>query len=161
MAQKHPDDAIREHLEATLDWKDAHVNFDAAVDGIPREARGMHPTSVPFSPWQLLEHIRITQKDIVDFCLNPDYEEMCWPDDYWPASAEPPNDAAWDESVRLYREDREVLKRLAADRSVDLTAKIPHGTGQTYLRELLLVADHTSYHVGELVVLRRLLGIWP
>ena len=85
---------------------------------------------------------------------------MAWPGDYWPASPEPPNEPAWDESIRRYREDREALKRLARDPTIDLTATIPHGSGQTYLRELLLVVDHNAYHLGELVILRRLLGIW-
>jgi hypothetical protein len=116
--------------------------------------------NLPYSPWQIVEHIRITQRDILDFCVNPDYEEMNWPADYWPTSAAPPDDAAWDESIRQYKADRAALQQLAADTSLDLTSRIPHGTGQTYLRELVLVADHTAYHLGELVVVRRLLQIW-
>jgi hypothetical protein len=161
VARKQPDDILREHLAAILDWKDAHVDFDSVVGGIPREARGARPHGLPYSPWQLLEHMRITQNDILDFCLNADYEELKWPDEYWPETTTPPDDAAWEDSVRSYREDREALRRLAADPAVDLTSNIPHGNGQTYLRELLLVADHTAYHLGELVVVRRLLGIWP
>ena len=161
MAQHQSDDVIRKHVAAILDWQDAHVSFDTAVDGIPREARGKRPPGLPYSPWQLVEHMRITQNDILDFCLNADYHELTMPDDYWPETAGPPDEAAWQESLRSYREDRDVLKRIATDHSVDLTARIPHGDGQTYLRELLLVADHTAYHVGELVVVRRLLGLWP
>jgi hypothetical protein len=157
----NPDTAIREQLAAVLSWKDAHVGFDAAVAGIPPDARGARPAGLPYSPWQLLEHLRIAQHDILDFCVNPDYEELDWPDDYWPRSPEPPDAGSWDESIRLYREDRAVLQRMAVDPTVDLTAKIPHGSGQTCLRELLLIADHGAYHVGELIVVRRLLGIWP
>ena len=155
------DHALRTQLAAALDWQAAHANFDAAVDGIPPEMRGHLPEGLPYSPWQLVEHLRITQWDILDFCRNPDYREIHWPDDYWPPSAEPPSAEAWDESIRGYREDRESLKALAADPAIDLFARIPHGSGQTYLRELLLVADHTAYHVGQIVAVRRLLGIWP
>jgi uncharacterized damage-inducible protein DinB len=156
-----PDRATRQQLAAALAWKEAHAGFDAAVAGIPPEARGTRPANLPYSAWQLLEHLRISQHDILDFCLNAGYEERAWPDDYWPASPEPPDSSAWDESLRLYREDRAALQRLATDADIDLTSKIPHGDGQTYLREILLVTDHAAYHVGELVVLRRLLGIWP
>jgi hypothetical protein len=151
---------IRSQVAALLAWKDAHVDFDAAVDGIPPDARGTRPENLPYSPWQLLEHLRITQHDILDFCRNADYEEMEWPDDYWPASSEPPDEESWDESIRGYKEDRAALQKMASDPGVELTDRIPHGEGQTYLRELLLVADHTAYHLGELVVVRRLLGNW-
>ena len=153
------DKALRTHLRKLLDWRDAHAGFDAAVDGIPPEFRGRQPEGLPYSPWQLLEHLRLAQHDILDFCRNPEYGEMKWPDDYWPASAEPPSAEAWDESIAGYRADRDALKQLAAE--ADLFAEIPHGSGQTYLRELLLVADHNAYHVGQLVAVRRLLGIWP
>jgi hypothetical protein len=93
--------------------------------------------------------------------VNPDYEEMAWPDDYWPTSSEPPDAAAWDESVRAYKADREAVARLAVDPAIDLGARIPHGQGQTYGREVLLILDHAAYHLGELVLLRRLLGLWP
>ena len=154
-------DALRAQLAAILDWQDAHATFDAAVEGVPPELRGRQPEGLPYSPWQLLEHLRITQWDILEFCRNPEYAEMRWPDDYWPDGAEPPSPEAWDEGIRAYRTDREMLKALATDPEIALFARIPHGTGQTYLRELLLVADHTAYHVGEMIVVRRLLGIWP
>jgi hypothetical protein len=154
------DAALRDHLRRLLAWEDAHVGFDTAVDGIPAALRGRQPPGLPHSPWQILEHVRIAQHDILDFCRNQDYQEMKWPDDYWPASPEPPSAAAWDESLRAYRADVEALRRLAADSAVDLGARIPHGDGQTYLRELLVVADHTAYHLGELVAVRRLLGAW-
>ena len=155
------DGPLREHLRKLLDWEDAHVDFDAAVAGIAPDRRGSAPAGIPFSPWQLLEHLRITQQDILDFCVNAAYRERAWPKEYWPDSPVPPNASAWDESVEQYRRDREGLKRLAADPSVDLFATIPHGNGQTYLREILLVADHNAYHVGQLILVRRALGIWP
>ena len=155
------EERLREHLRKMLDWEDAHVDFDGAVEGIAADRRGSAPAGIPFSPWQLLEHMRITQHDILDFCRNAAYQEKAWPKEYWPASPSPPTPSAWDESVAAYRKDREDLKRLAADPSRDLFAKIPHGTGQTYLREILLVADHNAYHVGQLILVRRGLGIWP
>ena len=154
------DKAIRDLLGKALAWHDAHATFDDAVKDVPEDARGRRPEKLPYSAWELVEHLRITQKDILDFCVNPDYEEMKWPDDYWPSSASPPSDQAWADSIRSFNDDREALQRLAADTSVDLEAKIPHGSGQTYLRELVLVIDHTAYHVGQLVLVRRLLGHW-
>lgn len=154
-------DPLRQQLADALAWKDAHVDFDTAIDGIPPDKRGARPDGVPYSAWQLLEHLRIAQHDILDFCVNPAYAEMTWPDDYWPASPEPPDAAAWDGSIRRYKADRDAVARLVLDTKIDLAASIPHGQGQTYAREVLLVLDHAAYHVGELVVLRRLLGIWP
>jgi uncharacterized damage-inducible protein DinB len=154
------EETVRNQLAAALAWKDAHANFDAVVGGIPPEARSARPAGVPYSAWQLLEHLRIAQHDILDFCVNPDYEELAWPGDFWPASPEPPDEQAWDESIRRYRADLDAVQRLARDPSIDLTATIPHGNGQTYLRELLLIIDHGAYHMGELLLLRRLLGIW-
>ena len=152
------DDSLRTHLAKLLDWKEAHAGFDAAIEGIPADIRGRRPEGLPHSPWELLEHLRITQHDILDFCVNPAYEEMHWPDDYWPSSSQSTAEQ-WDKSIKDFRADREAMKRLAAE--ADLFAKIPHGTGQTYLREILLVADHTTYHVGQLVAVRQLLGAWP
>lgn len=154
------DKALRELLRRTLDWEDAHVGFDTAVAGIPVRLRGKRPSGAPHSPWQIVEHLRLTQHDILDFCLNPDYEEQRWPEDYWPASDRPGSDAAWKKSLGQFRRDRRTLQSLAANPEIELTAQIPHGSGQTYLRELLLVADHTAYHIGQLVLVRQLLGIW-
>jgi len=154
-------DALRAHLRALLEWRDAHVDFAAAVADIPPPLRGAAPAGIPYSPWQLLEHLRLTQHDILDFCRNPAYAEPRWPDDYWPATPAPPSVGAWDRSIAGFNADLEALRRLAGDRAVDLFARIPHGTGQTCLRELLLVADHNAYHVGQLVAVRRSLGIWP
>ena len=154
------DAALRDLLARLLDWPDAHATFDAAVDGVPAELRGVQPSGLPYSLWQIVEHLRITQRDILDFCRDPGYVEPKFPDDYWPASAAPPSRDAWNHSEAAFRDDRNVLKQLAVDPAVDLFAAIPHGTGQTILRELLLVADHNAYHVGQLVLLRRALGIW-
>ena len=155
------DPDIREHLAQVLAWEDAHATYDAAVGGLAEQLRGRIPSGLPYSPWQLVEHLRITQHDLLDFCRNPEYEELAWPGDYWPKDVAPPSGKAWDESLRRYREDREALQSLARDPDVDLTARIPHGTGQTYLREILLAIDHAAYHIGELIVVRRLLGAWP
>lgn len=154
------DGAFRAHLARLLAWEDAHVSFDTAVADLEPGLRGSAPAGLPYSPWQLVEHIRLTQEDILDFCRNPEYREREWPGAYWPAAAAPPSVDAWDASIRGYRRDRDALSALAAGESIHLDSAIPHGTGQTYLRELLLVADHTAYHLGELIVVRRLLGAW-
>ena len=151
---------LRDQLVHYLDWHDAHADFDTAVKAIPAELRGAVPAGLPYSVWQLLEHLRLAQHDILDFCVNPSYQEMTWPDDYWPATASPPSEAAWDESIAAYRRDREAMQRLAGDPAIDLFAAIPHGSGQTYLREILLVVDHAAYHIGQIVLVRRLLGNW-
>jgi hypothetical protein len=160
-ASKMTDDlALREHVRRLLEWEDAHVSFDTAIASIPVKVRGTKPKGSPYSLWQLIEHLRITQHDLLDFCLNPNYKELDWPADYWPAAAAPSSAAAWEKAVRQFRHDRKELQQLAMDTTIDLGSRIPHGNGQTYLRELLLAADHAAYHVGELVLLRRLLGIW-
>lgn len=120
----------------------------------------MQPSGLPYSPWQLLEHVRLAQRDILDFCRNPSYSAPGWPADYWPAEPAPPGASAWRRSVAAFRDDRASLVRLIADPEIDPYATIPWGEGQTYLRELLLVADHNAFHLGQLVVLRRLLGAW-
>jgi hypothetical protein len=154
------DAALREQLRKLLAWGDAHVDYDRAVAGLAPGLRGVRPDGLPYSPWELLEHLRITQHDILDFSRNPQYAELSWPEDYWPDSAAPPDADAWDRSVSAFHADRGALQALAADAEVDLFARIPHGQGQTYLREILLAADHAAYHVGQLVLVRRLLGAW-
>jgi len=154
------DEALRVHLERILGWEDAHAGFDQAVAGLPARLRGVTPPGFTHSAWQLLEHIRIAQHDILDFCVNPGYVEMESMAELWPPSAKPPSARAWAASVAAVRRDRAAVKKLAADGKVNLFARIPHGTGQTYLREILLVADHAAYHVGQLVALRRALGAW-
>jgi hypothetical protein len=154
------DSALRDQIRTLLDWEDAHVGFDTAVEGVPASKRGLVPDGLPHSLWQLVEHMNRAQHDILDFCRNPHYEELTFPDDYWPEAPEPPDGAAWDAAIAAIRADIGELKAMAADPAIDLFARIPHGSGQTYLRELLLVADHNAYHVGEIVLTRRLLGIW-
>lgn len=154
-------DALRTHILRLLDWRDAHVDFETAIEGIPAELRGVQPEGLPYSPWQLLEHLRIAQRDILEFSQNPDYTQPAWPDEYWPSSPEPPDPNDWDESVTAFQHDLEALKKLATETKTNLFDAIPHGSGQTYLRELLLVADHNAYHIGQLVAVRRLLGAWP
>lgn len=154
------DAALREQIARMLTWDDAHAGFEAAIGGIPARSRGSVPPGMPHSPWQILEHLRLAQQDILEFCVASRYEERTWPDDYWPPSPAPENDAAWEGSVAAFRRDVEALARIARDPSVDLFARVPNGTGQTWLRELLLVADHNAYHVGQLVLVRRALGIW-
>ncbi|MGQ0641083.1 MAG: DinB family protein [Gemmatimonadaceae bacterium] len=156
-----PPDPLRSLLFSALAWQDAHATFDAAVADVPPEMRALKAPGLPYSPWQLLEHLRRTQHDILDFCVNSAYEELHWPDDYWPVTPEPPSPSAWDESVAAFKKDLSELQRIAADRSIDLFAKIPHGSGQTYARELVLVIAHNSYHVGQLIAVRRVLGAWP
>ena len=154
-------DAFRDHLVRVLDWEEAHVGFDKAIDGIPVDKRAARATGHEHSPWQLLEHIRLAQEDILAFCVNRAYEHtMKWPDDYWPRDPAPPSEKAWTDSLASYARSREALKRLAHEVE-DLTAKVPTGKKhQTYLRAILLTADHTAYHVGQLVAVRRALGIW-
>lgn len=155
------DKALRRQLVDFLDWKSAHVGCDDAVKGIPPRLRGAVPKGFAHSVWQVVEHVRIAQQDILDFCRNARYKEtMKWPDDYWPKTPGPKSASAWTKSLADLERDRKAMQRLAADRSVDLFAQIPHGSGQTYLRELLLVADHTAYHVAQIVDIRRALGIW-
>jgi len=153
-------DQIRAHIIKLLEWEDAHVDFDTAVEDLPAALRGRRVPGFAHSPWELLEHLRLAQRDLLDFCRDSGYKAPKWPDDYWPASAAPPDDATWDRSVKAFVADREELKALVSDASLDLTAKIPHGTGQTYLRSILLVADHNAYHVGQLVAVRQQLGAW-
>jgi hypothetical protein len=150
-------DLLREHLLNLLRMEGAHLTFDEAVKGFPIELRGAKPKGAPHTPWQLLEHLRIAQWDILDFSRNPAYQEMKWPDEYWPKTGVPPDAAAWDRSVEQFRRDLKSLEELVSDASVDLTARISHGTGQTVLREALLVADHNAYHLGQLVFVRKML----
>jgi len=154
------DAALRQHLHDLLTGSNAHVNFDAAIKDLPADLRGVRPESADHSPWELLEHLRIAQWDILDFSRNPQYKERPWPSSYWPATPTPPDEKAWDKSVRAFRKDLKAFCALLSDPKTDLYAKIPHGQGQTILREALLIADHNAYHVGQLILVRRLLGAW-
>jgi uncharacterized damage-inducible protein DinB len=158
---RDPSGAIREHLVRALDWEEAHVGFDKAVESIPAEKRGARANGFEHTLWELVEHIRIAQEDILDFCVNANYAHtMKWPDDYWPKDAGPPSDRAWQDSIASYKRSLEAMKQLARDVD-DLTARVPTGkANDTYLREILLVIDHTAHHLGQVIDARRALGIW-
>jgi uncharacterized damage-inducible protein DinB len=158
---REPNDAVRDHLVRLLSWEEAHVGFDKAVADLPADQRGGCPTGFEHSPWQLLEHLRIAQDDLLDFCLNPKYVHAhTWPDDYWPKTKAPANDAAWADSIAACLRSRQGLERIAREVE-DLTASVPTGNAkQTYLRALLIAADHVAYHVGQIVAVRKALGVW-
>jgi hypothetical protein len=144
----------------SLDWKEAHAGFDKSVEGVPAAVRGKRLDGYPHSLWELVEHIRLAQVDLLDFMTDPGYHAPKWPDDYWPASPTPPSDAAWEQSVARIKADRQKMKELATRSDIDLASRVPNSDGQTYLRTILVALDHTSYHVGQIVTLRRLLGAW-
>ena len=154
------DHALRDHLLYLLGGGGAHVSFEDAIAGLPPGLRGVKPPNLPFSAWHLLEHMRIAQWDIVEFSVNPKHVSPAWPEGYWPEGDAPPSDAAWKKSIQQFRRDLKRMQALVANPQTDLYSPIPHGDGQTLLREALLVADHNAYHLGELVVVRRLLGSW-
>jgi hypothetical protein len=155
------DRALREHLLYLLRGGGAHLDCEQAIAGLPAEARGAKPTGLPFTCWALLEHMRIAQWDILEFSRDAKHVSPQWPSGYWPESEAPPNDAAWEKSVSAFRADLRAMEKLVQNPKTDLCARIPHGDGQTILREALLVADHNAYHLGQLVLVRRLLGAWP
>jgi len=154
------DKALRDQLLWLLRKGDAHVDFAAATAGLPAELRGARPTGVPHTPWRLLEHMRIAQWDILEFSRNPRHVSPRFPEGYWPKGDAPPDKHAWERSVGAFTADLEAMCALVADPATDLFAPIPHGQGQTVLREALLVADHNAYHLGQLIVVRRALGAW-
>ena len=154
------DKPVREHLLKLLAGGQAHVSFEAAVKGLPAALRGKRPKGVEHSPWEILEHMRIAQQDILEFSRDAKHVSPKWPDGYWPKADAPPSAAAWSNSVRRFRADLKAMAKLVADKDRDLFALIPHGEGQTLLREALLLADHNAYHIGQLILLRRLLGAW-
>ncbi len=157
-----PNASWQQIVASSLDWDQAHTKLDDALKGLRPSDRGRRPDGTPHSVWQLLEHIRIAQHDLLDFCVNEHYKhEIEWPEGYWPRDPAPPTGSSWDECIAAISADREGLARLTMEGSVDLTSKIPHGTGQTYLRTILVAVDHTAYHLGQIVMVRRLLGSWP
>jgi DinB superfamily len=157
-----PADAIlRKHLVKLLEGGEAHIEFDQAVEDFPAELRGVKPAGAPHTPWQLIEHMRIAQWDILKFSRNPRHVSPEWPRGYWPPSEAPASEAAWGKSLESFRRDRKELIKLVKDPATNVMAPIRHGQGQTILREALLVADHDAYHLGQLVLVRRLLGAWP
>ena len=154
------DQSLREHLTYLLVVGGAHLDFNAAVADLPAALRGIRPSGLPHTPWELLEYMRIAQSDILEFIRKPKHVSPPWPAGYWPTSQAPPEDIAWDKSVKAFRADLATIRRMIKNPKINLHARIPHGTGQTVLREVLLVADHTAYHLGQMVLVRRLLGAW-
>jgi hypothetical protein len=153
--------ALRDHLLYLLRGGGAHLDFDAAIADLPGELRGAKPACLPHTPWRLVEHMRLAQCDILEFSRNPKHVSPKFPDGYWPQGDAPADADTWDRSVAAFRADLCAMQDLVADSATDLFAPIPHGQGQTILREALLVADHNAYHLGQLVTIRRLLGAWP
>ena len=154
------DKLLREHLSNLLSGRGAHLDWKASFAGVPPKLRGVRPNGLPHSLWELLEHMRIAQWDIVEFSRSSKHVSPEFPDGYWPGQPEPPDDKAWEHSVNSFAQDLQSMCALVADDATDLFARIPHGTGQTVLREALLTADHNAYHLGQLLLLRRMLGAW-
>ena len=151
---------MRSELANTLDWGQAHADFDAAVKDFPAALRGTRVERLPYSAWEILEHLRIAQHDILEFSRNEKHDSPKWPEGYWPTNPEPPSTDAWTKSVNQFKSDIEAMQELVKNPKTDLFAKFPWGDGQTILREALLVADHNAYHIAQLVDVRRLLGAW-
>jgi hypothetical protein len=154
------DKSLREHVVNLLKGGGAHVSFDDAVKDLPADLRGKRPKGADHSPWEILEHMRIALWDILEFTRDPKHVSPEFPSGYWPKTQAPPDGKAWDKSVHAFRADAKALADLVGDESTDLLARLPHGDGQTVLREALVAADHNAYHLGELVLVRRLLGAW-
>jgi hypothetical protein len=152
------DKALRDHLLQLLEGGHAHLTFADAVKDFPVALRGKRPEGAAHSAWELLEHLRLAQWDILEFARDPKHVSPTFPDGYWPSSVAPPTASAWDESVAAFRAGQEGFAAMVADTSIDLYARIPHGDGQTVLREILMAADHNAYHLGQFVMVRRLLG---
>jgi hypothetical protein len=153
------DEPFSSTLASFLEWQQAHVGFEAAAAGLAPPLRGRRPQGLPHSPWELVEHVRIAQADLLAFMTDSAYMAPAWPDDYWPAEPAPPSHEAWEASLATFRRDRRSLQELAGN--VDLLSPIPWSEGKTYLRTLLVAADHAAYHAGQLVLVRRALGAWP
>jgi DinB superfamily len=154
------EEKLRKQLVDLLSGRGAHADWKASFRGVPPKLRGVRPSGLPHSLWELLEHMRIAQWDILEFSGDAAHVSPDWPTGYWPATPAPPNAKAWDQSLKAFARDLEAMKKLVANRKTDLFAKVAHGTGQTILRETLLVADHNAYHLGQVVTVRKLLGNW-
>jgi hypothetical protein len=159
--EKNRDKVLREHLGYLLKGGGAHVHFEDALMGFPKSKQGVFAKGLPHTGWQLLEHVRIAQWDILEFSRNAKHVSPDFPGGYWPKTPLPSNDAVWEKSAKSFLRDLKEMIALVKNPKADLLAKIPHGSGQTILREALLLADHNAYHLGQLVDLRRALGAWP
>lgn len=155
------EEEVRDYLKKCLDWHEAHADLKSALRDFPENLRGTRPAGTPYSAWELLEHVRIATHDILEFSRDAKYKSPDWPSGYWPKKPTPPSPAAWEASVKSLEHEIEEMRKLISNPKIDLFAKISHGTGQTIFREALLIADHNAYHVGQLVLVRRLLGCWP
>lgn len=152
--------AVREQLVQLLTGSNAHQPFEEAIKDLPVSLRGVKPDKLPYTIWQLVDHIRIAQWDILEYSRDPNHQSPPWPDGYWPKEVAPPDDAAWEQAIEQIRRDRDAFVDLLHDSNRDLYAPFAHGNGQNLLREALLIADHTAYHVGEIIIIRRLLDAW-
>ena len=157
---KDHEKSLRKHLVELLKGGSAHAKFDDVIKNLPVKVRGAKPAKFPHSPWMLLEHMRLAQRDILEFSRNAKHVSPPWPSGYWPKTEGPPNAAAWNRSVEQFRRDLRAMQKLVASPKADLFARIPWGDGQTILREALLVADHNAYHLGQMLDVRRMLGAW-
>src|ERR1700733_12091188 len=155
------DAILRKNLLELLSGGSAHLDFDKAIAKLRPKLRGGKPRGQPHTPWRLVEHLRIAQWDILEFCRNPKHVSPKWPEGYWPETEAPPSASAWNTSVKKVKQDSKAMQELVEDPKTDLLANIPWGDGQTVLREALLVADHNAYHLGQMLDARRLLGAWP
>ncbi len=155
-----PEKRLRQQLAKFIDWHEAHADLAAAVDDFPAELRGRVPAGMPHSAWQLLEHMRIAVWDIVEFCRDTRHQSPAWPEGYWPKTAAPPSEEAWEQSVKAIRANIDAMRKLIEAPKQDLFAPLPGGSGQTLLREALLAADHNAYHLGQLVLVRKALQTW-
>lgn len=151
---------VREQLLQLLSGGNAHMSFDKAVKDFPLQAMNAKPTNVPYTPWHLLEHIRIAQWDILEFIRNPHHVSPDWPSGYWPAEDEEADEEIWQQTVGHFRSDLDSLREIVRDPDTDLTAPLPHAPDYTILREILVVSDHNAYHIGELGILRQVMGWW-
>lgn len=154
-------DELRQQTLDLLTRDHAHAGFDAAVKDVPPEIRGKRPKGAEHSLWELLEHLRLSQWDMLDYVRNPKYAAAKWPEGYWPAKQTPPDEAAWDKSVKAFKRDRNALAALVKNESTDLLAPIEYAGGKSLLRDVLVIADHNAYHIGQMIQLRRILGAWP
>lgn len=155
------DDVLREEALALLDGRGAHMPYDEAVADFPTTAINVRPTNVPYTPWHLLEHLRIAQRDILDYVRDPQYQSPAWPEGYWPATDAIATPEQFQATVAAFRADQASLRALVADPGTDLLAALPGTPGHTILREVRLVADHNAYHIGEFAILRQVMGSWP
>jgi hypothetical protein len=156
-----PNSSLVQHLLDLLNGGNAHATFDQAVKGIPIAKAGVRPEGTPYSAWELVEHMRIAQHDILKFSQGPDWVSPKWPEGYWPKSAKPSSAVQWRGAVRAFHTNLAGFEKLLRARAAELDTPFPWGDGQTLLRQALLIADHNAYHIGQLVLVRRLLGIWP